>query len=305
MTSGPRSAWRNAWQAVGDSLNFALTNRIPRRALTTLAGRLARIEQPLVRAASIGLWRCFADLDLADARKSSFTSLHDCFVRELVPGARPVDADPDVLASPCDALVGACGTLDGDTLLQAKGSRYALAELLGDTPLAAALDGGAYATLRLKSSMYHRFHAPCDGRVTRVDYFAGDAWNVNPPALARVPRLYCRNERAVVRYAWAQDAPPLVLVPVAAILVASIRFRFLDVPGRVRAGGVHRFDCAGAFARGDEMGWFEHGSTIIVLVPQGFVLHEDVQCGAVMRMGRALFRRARQAPARRSGDLQC
>jgi len=93
-----------------EDINFLLTNRIPRRLVTRFVGWLSRIEQPLVRDVSIAVWRLFSDLDLSEAKKTSFRSLHDCFVRELKDGARPVDPDLAVMVSPCDAIVGACGS---------------------------------------------------------------------------------------------------------------------------------------------------------------------------------------------------
>src|SRR5262249_289240 len=182
-----------------ESLNFLLTNRVPRRPLTRFMGSLSRIEQPLVRDLSIGLWRLFCDVDLADAKKSKFASLHDCFVRELKPGARLINVDPAVLVSPCDGIVGAYGTVTDGELLQIKGRPYPLQELAGAPDWTNEYVGGRYVTLRLTAGMYHRFHAPHDCAVERVSYIPGDAFNVNPPALKRVDKLYCLNERAVVR----------------------------------------------------------------------------------------------------------
>ena len=110
--------------AANEDLNFLLTNCIPRRFATLLAGRLSRIEQPLVRNLSIWAWRLFTDLDLSDAATTSFPSLHACFTRELRPGARPIHPDPDVLVSPCDAIVGAHGAIAGTHLFQVKGLSY-------------------------------------------------------------------------------------------------------------------------------------------------------------------------------------
>ncbi len=211
-----------------EDINFLLTNRIPRRLATRWIGWLSKIENPLVARASIAIWRQFADLDLSDARQQSFASLHACFTRALKPGARPIDADARVLASPCDAIVGACGTVEGTELLQAKGFPYTLHDLLADPALVEAYRGGIYVTLRLTSSMYHRFHAPHDGTVERVTYISGDTWNVNPIALRRVERLFAKNERAVIRTRLT-NGHLVTLVPVAAILVASIRLHFLDV----------------------------------------------------------------------------
>src|SRR5579863_3210925 len=146
-----------------EDINFLLTNRIPRRRLTQLVGRLSRIERPWFCAAAIAVWRLFSDLDLSEAKTDRFKSLHECFTRELKEGARPIDANPSVLTSPCDALVGACGRVEDGMVLQAKGFPYPLVELLGgDADLVDYYRRGQFATLRLTSSMYHRFHAPYD-----------------------------------------------------------------------------------------------------------------------------------------------
>lgn len=271
-----------------DALNFALTNRIPRVALTRLFGRFSKVEQPLIRDISIGLWRRFGEVDLSDARKTAFRSLHDAFIRELRDGARPLDPRPDVLVSPCDAIVGALGRIDGDTLLQAKGMRYTLEELLGDREQAALLRDGHYMTLRITAAMYHRFHAPADCSIEGVHYFPGDTWNVNPPALARVERLYCRNERAVLSARMA-DGTPLVMVPVAAILVASLRLHCVDLTLHAGYAGPHRLDCSAHAQRGEELGWFEHGSTILLLLPRQAAVKPAVVTGQRLRMGEALF----------------
>ena len=115
-----------------EDINFLLTNRVPRRLLTRFMGWFSKIEQPLIRDLSIAVWRLFSDLDLSEAKKTRFASLHDCFIRELQDGARPVDADPAVLVSPCDAIIGACGRIEGTELLQIKGFPYTLQDLLCD-----------------------------------------------------------------------------------------------------------------------------------------------------------------------------
>jgi phosphatidylserine decarboxylase len=271
-----------------EDINFLLSNRIPRRSVTRLLGWWSRIEHPWVCNGSIALWRLFSELDLSEAKTTRFKSLHDCFTRELKPGARPIDMSSGHLVSPCDGLVGECGAIEKGTVLQAKGFPYSLRELLADPQLAEHYEGGRFATLRLTSSMYHRFHAPADCRVEQVNYISGDAWNVNPIALKRVERLYCRNERAVIRCRLASGAL-LTLVPVAAILVASIRLRFLDVLLHLRYRGPNLIPCDAALQRGEEMGWFEHGSTIIVLAPPGIRLTDRVVQGARMRMGQPLL----------------
>jgi phosphatidylserine decarboxylase len=138
--------------------------------------------------------------------------------------------------------------------------------------------------------MYHRFHAPFDCSVDKVTYVSGDTWNVNPIALNRIPKLFCKNERAVIRTQLRPSGIVVTLVPVAAILVASIRLHFLDVLLNTQYRGKTEIPCSASFCKGQEMGWFQHGSTIIVFAPRGVALCEAVQQGAVIRMGRPLMK---------------
>ena len=272
-----------------EDLNFLLTNRIPRRLLTRFMGWFSRIEQPQVRDLSLAVWRLFADLDLRDAKKTHFTSMHDCFTRELKDDARSIDRDPAVMVSPCDGIVGACGPIAGTTALQIKGFPYSLMDLLADRDLVEAFRDGRYVTIRLTSGMYHRFHAPHDARVERVTYISGDTWNVNPIALKRVERLFCRNERAVLRMRLDATGDVVALVPVAAVLVAGIRLHFLDVHRHLQRPGSNIVPCDAPLRKGAEMGWFELGSTIIVFAPKGFALCPQIVAEHRVRMGEPLL----------------
>jgi phosphatidylserine decarboxylase len=273
-----------------EDINFLLTNRIPRRLATQFIGWFSRIEQPLIRDLSIGVWRLFSDLDLREAKTTQFRSMHDCFTRQLKDGARPIDGRVDILVSPCDAIVGACGAIVGTELYQAKGFPYTLDDLLCGLDLVEAHRNGCYVTLRLTSSMYHRFHAPHDCRIEQVIYISGDTWNVNPIALKRIERLFCKNERAVVRTTLAANGQPVTLVAVAAILVASIRVHCLDGPLNLEHSGPNVMACDSQFRKGEELGWFEHGSTIIVFAPEGFALCDNIRDGATVRVGEPLMR---------------
>jgi phosphatidylserine decarboxylase len=274
-----------------EDLNFLLTNRIPRRLMTRFMGWFSRIRHPLVSVPSLWAFQFFADeLNLNEARKTRFLSLHDCFIRELKEGARRIDPDPDVLVSPCDALVGASGRIQGTELIQAKGFPYSLQDLLHDPDLVRLYTNGGYVTLRLKSNMYHRFHAPHDCRVERVTYISGDTWNVNPIALKRVERLYARNERAVIRTTLLGSGRVVTLVPIAAVLVASLRFEFLDVRLHLKYQGPNVIPCDAVLSKGQEMGRFEQGSTIIVFAPEGFELAAGLAEGSLIRMGEPLLR---------------
>jgi len=282
--------WRDRL-LLNEDLNFLLTNRIPRIAATRFMGWFSRIRSPLLARLSIALWRQFTTLDLSEAKLQRFDSLQACFTRELKPGARTVDRRPDVLASPCDAIVGAFGTVRAGQLWQAKGMGYRAEDLFGTAERAAPFEGGCYATLRLTSAMYHRFHAPADARLRHVSYLSGDAWNVNPIALKRVQALFCRNERAVLQLELS-DGTRLALVPVAAVLVASIRLHALDVLLHLRWPGPTEMPCDVDLSKGQELGWFEHGSTIIVFVPPGFEFAQGMATGQRIRMGQALLQRA-------------
>ena len=272
-----------------EDLNFLLTNRIPRRTVSRFVRWFSRIEQPLVRDISIGVWRFFSGLDLSEAASDTFRSMHDCFTRRLRPGIRPIDSRPDILVSPCDAIVGAHGSICGTALYQIKGRSYTLAELLRDDDLVSSFRDGRYVTLRLTSAMYHRFHAPHDCSVDLVSHIAGDRWNVNPPALRRVEKLYCKNERVVLRAKLAATAELLLLVPIGAVLVSGICLNFVDLDA-LKHQRPARLACPAEFRKGDEMGWFEHGSTIVVIANGRSALCDNVREGAIIRVGEPLLR---------------
>ena len=288
---GSRGHWRR-WRdhlLLNEDLNFLLTNRLPRVLLTRWMGRLSRIENPALTRLLMAVWGVFTDLDLSEALDTRFTSLQACFTRALKPGARTVDTRPDLFTSPCDAIVGACGPIEGTLVFQAKGFPYTLEDLFGDPALAAPYRDGHFVTLRLTSSMYHRFHAPQHLDVHHVTYFSGDTWNVNPIALARVERLFCKNERALIQTTLSASGHPVALVPVAAILVASLRLHWLAGLLDLSYRGPHDIPCQAHFAKGQEMGWFQHGSTILVFTPPGFALAAGVKPGQRVKMGQALM----------------
>jgi phosphatidylserine decarboxylase len=285
-------ALRAAFDAVlgQEDLNFLLTNRIPRQLATRFMGWFSRIEQPLVRDLSISAWRAFADLDLHEAKSARFRSLHECFIRELREGARPIEADPSVLVSPCDAIVGAAGRVENARVWQAKGFPYTLHDLLGEAVGTEHYRDGCYVTLRITASMYHRFHAPHDCRLKKITYFSGDTWNVNPIALKRIERLFCKNERVALEARLTLSGYPVTVVAVAAVLVASIRLHVLGERLHLGYRGPNVIDCDSVVSKGAELGWFEHGSTILVFAPRGFLLHERLREGKRVRMGEPLLR---------------
>jgi phosphatidylserine decarboxylase len=142
--------------------------------------------------------------------------------------------------------------------------------------------------------MYHRFHAPCRCEVRDLTYISGDTWNVNPIALRRIERLFCRNERAVIHARVTDSTQSIALVPVAAILVASIHLNFVRMPLTLNHKGRHRIPCRASFEKGDEMGHFRQGSTIILFGTDGLELCETVRQDSRIRMGEPMMRHRRQ-----------
>jgi phosphatidylserine decarboxylase len=149
---------RSAVARIGgqEDLNFLLTNRIPRLLLTRFMARLSKVEQPMVRAASIALWCFFCDVDLTDSPPTRFRSLHEAFTRPRRFGARQVEPNPAVIVSPCDAIIGAHGQVAAGQAYQIKGFPYALEDLIGDAALAGEFAGGWFVTLRLTAGRNER-----------------------------------------------------------------------------------------------------------------------------------------------------
>lgn len=250
-------------------------------------GKVSKIKHPWFAQPALWLWRQFADLSLHEAQKQHFNSIHDCFTRALKPGMRPL-AETALGTSPCDGILGAHGLIEDGSLLQVKGFPYAIEELLVDPVLAMKFHGHRYVTIRITASMYHRMHSPLDGVVEQVDYIHGDTWNVNPVALKRVEKLFCKNERAVLS-GKTEQGEPFAIIPVAAILVAGIR---LHCTGRVfnqNDRGPQRVRTHTPVHKGEELGWFEHGSTIVLLVPSHWKLAKGLDEGSRLFMGQALF----------------
>lgn len=275
-----------------ERINFLLTNRIPRRYATLLMGWFSKIEIRFVTKLSLFIWKRFADeLNLDESERSDFKSLHECFIRRLKPGMRDIDMHANIVTSPCDAIIGAHGTINDTQLFQTKGFPYTLMDLLADETLVERYRNGIFVTLRLKSTMYHRFHAPYNCHVSQINYISGDTWNVNPVSLKRIQKLYCKNERAVIDLQLDDSAMQVTLVPVAAILVAGIKLHCLPDVLDLRYQGPNQLQCDAAYNKGDEMGYFQHGSTIIVFANQSLRIHDDIHEGMMVKMGQPLLHR--------------
>lgn len=277
-------------QLLSEELNFLLTNRIPRRYATLFMGWFSSIKNPALAKVSIGAWRMFdKELDLSESRTQKFNSLQECFTRELKAGARQIDKRKDIIVSPSDGIVGAFGTVKHGQVYQAKGFPYQLSELIPDPILAQKYEGGTFVTLRLKASMYHRFHAPTDCTIHDVTYISGDTWNVNPIAIKRVEKLFCKNERLVMELHSSDTEQSITLVPVAAILVASMKLHAFEKPLDLRYRGPNQLSCNQSYKKGDQLGYFRHGSTIVIFASKGYRLLNHITQGQRINMGQPLF----------------
>lgn len=261
----------------------------PKSAYSTVVGLTARrtiprpLRAPIYRAfaAAVG-----ARLDEVGAPLPSFSSFGDFFARPLQAGRRPVATTP--LVWPSDGALGAAGPIDAGTLVQAKGRTYDVAALVASPNLAAALDGGEFATVYLSPRDYHRVHAPVAGTVTGYHYVPGERWPVSPVFVDRVDRLFARNERVVIELATAWG--PMAVVMVAATGVGNV---WLSAVGhdtrawRRDSAPVHH-PVTAEVAAGDELGAFLLGSTIVLLTPPGAPRLALPAVGATVRCGAAL-----------------
>jgi len=271
---------------------------LPKNAMSRAAGRIASIAWPgPIQRAQIRLFARLAGVDLEEARDdvADFATLQQFFTRALRDGARPLDGDEDVLVSPCDGAWGEAGRVEAGTLLQVKGRRYRVADLLGHAGWATAYDGGCYATFYLSPRDYHRFHTPAAGSIMRLDYLPGALWPVNSIGLEGIDGLFARNERICAELLPSGSAvgAGIVMVAVGATMVGSVRLAFDELCTNAPAGMpvTRRFDArAPTFARGQEWGHFEFGSTIVMLTPPEGPTIDPRPVGTALRLGEAIGR---------------
>lgn len=267
---------------------------LPRRMVSRLLGQVGRLHLPgpLLQAFLGWYARTYgADLSQAERPLAAYRTFADFFTRRLAPGARLQPDDPLAVTSPADGRVVEAGTVEHGQLLQAKGAPYALADLLGSVEHAARYAGGSFLTVYLAPGDYHRFHWPLTGRLTSVRHLPGDLWPVNATAVASVPRLFVRNERVALE-GRTPAGGAFACVPVGALNVGSIRLGALprlrtnrSVAGPFPAQPV---DLPGA--RGDELGWFEFGSSLVLLLAADAGRFDALPPGTVLRVGQPVGR---------------
>ncbi|MBV1840598.1 archaetidylserine decarboxylase [Photobacterium ganghwense] len=283
-----------------DNLKIGLQYCAPKQTLTQLAGKLASLKAGKLTTAVIRWFIRRYGIDMNEARNpdpAAYATFNDFFVRELKEGARPIDEDAQTLCHPADACVSQLGPVTAGQLIQAKGHTYEAVELLGgDAELAAQFDDGLFATLYLSPKDYHRVHMPCDATLRQMIYVPGELFSVNPLTAQNVPNLFARNERVVCIF--DTDFGPMAQVLVGATIVGSIETVWAGTITPPRSPRVHRWDYpadgeqAITLKKGEEMGRFKLGSTVINLFPKAAVeFVEGLEPTTPTLMGSAYARR--------------
>lgn len=265
---------------------------LPKKLLTVLMGRVAGMRGGSLTHAMVRRFVAQYGVDMAEAadpRIESYATFNDFFTRALREGARPI-ADAD-LVCPVDAAISQFGPIEHDQIFQAKGHGYSTTALLGgDAQLATRFDHGHFATLYLAPKDYHRIHMPCEGRLVRMVYVPGDLFSVNPLTARHVPGLFARNERVICVFDTAFG--PFVNVLVGATIVGSVATVWHGVVNPPRTHDLRRWDYAGrdiVLRKGEEMGRFLLGSTVVMLFPKDIVTFTaDWAPTRAVRLGEAM-----------------
>lgn len=265
---------------------------LPKQALTIFAGRLASAEDGRFTPQMIRWFAKRYGVNMEEALNpdlASYTSFNDFFTRALREDARPL-ADADFIC-PVDGAISQFGAIEHDQIIQAKGHRYSTAALVGgDKALAAQFEHGSFATLYLSPRDYHRIHMPCDGRLTRMIYVPGALFSVNPATARGVPGLFARNERVVCVF--DGEHGPFVLVLVGATIVGSMATVWHGVVNPPRSRTVrewHYQDQEIVLKKGEEMGRFLLGSTVVMLFPRSVMeFNPEWLAERAIRMGEAM-----------------
>lgn len=267
---------------------------LPKHLITALIWRIARIQHKPTKnfliTQFVNLYKVNVD-DVKLTVPDDFETFNDFFVRELEEDARPIDARPDSIVSPVDGTVSIADNILSDSLIQAKGIDYSLSDLLAtDLEQANAYIDGSFATIYLAPYNYHRVHAPFDGKLLTARYVPGDLFSVNGSTVERVDGLFRRNERLIMHFETAYG--PAALIFVGALNVGSISTPWTGEL-RPRKDGVVDIPDLSKHSRdvskGDLVGWFNMGSTVILLLPDGACnWDKDLTPGETLRVGEAI-----------------
>lgn len=266
---------------------------LPQHTLSRVVYALMRSDNEWLKNVLIRSISRMAGIDIDEAlspEPDDYASFNAWFTRELKPGARHFDPDPGVLLCPCDGRISETGSLNGGRILQAKGKDFSLQDLLANDAVCAQLDGGYFSTIYLSPRDYHRVHMPLRGHLQRMIHVPGRLFSVAPYTVRQVPGLFARNERVVSIF--ATESGPMVVVLVGAMLVSSMQTVWAGEVTPSSGKEVSVVDYQGeniALERGSEMGRFNMGSTVIVLLPKGSV--EDIPgpaAGDAVKVGQRL-----------------
>ncbi len=277
-----------------DRLFVLLQYLVPQHAISRLVHRATRVRAAWFKNALMRAFIRGFRVDMADAVESdvnAYEHFNAFFTRSLHPESRPLPGTAADLACPVDGTVSMTGQAVDGELIQAKDRRFRLDDLLGDRAMSEELSGGVFATLYLAPYDYHRIHMPADGRLTRMHFIPGRLFSVNAATVRSVPRLFARNERVVCRFETPQG--PMAMVLVGALNVGSIETVWAGevAPSKPRERRTVAYDPGINLARGEEMGRFNMGSTVIVVFPAGRVsLADGLDTGNQVRMGQTLGR---------------
>jgi phosphatidylserine decarboxylase len=275
-----------------DQTFMTLVRLLPRAALSRAVGAATRARAPagMHQVAMRRFARVYrVQLDEAEQPLEAYRTFSDFFSRGLKVGARPVDPGERVVVSPVDGAVSEAGRIENGQCVQAKGLSFPIPELLQDADAAVPFaEGGSFATLYLSPRDYHRVHAPLGGRITGWRYLPGELWPVNPTSVRSVPGLFALNERLVT---WL-DTPAgrCAVVMVGATCVGRLRAAYDDVLAQAGSPAAARtFESPISVSKGDELGRFEMGSTVILLFASGRVTWDGtLRPGSKLTMGRRI-----------------
>jgi phosphatidylserine decarboxylase len=267
----PDSGHASPSASFGDRLFALLQYVLPKQLLSRFIYRLMRSETPFIKRLIITHFLRGYQVNMAEAIQSdalAYRSFNDFFTRALRPGVRPVALEEDAIASPVDGTLSQRGPLNGESLLQAKGCHYSLTELLaGDAEAIDAYRGGTFSCIYLAPYNYHRIHMPVAGRLRNTVHVPGDLFSVNAATVRAVPRVFARNERVICDFDTAFGRMALILV--GALFVGSMQTVHcgeINPPPRRRKSPTAIATGAGReFAKGEELGRFNMGSTVILL----------------------------------------
>ncbi|GAX88680.1 archaetidylserine decarboxylase [Effusibacillus lacus] len=269
---------------MSDQFRFLLVRLLPKKAISRLAGHFAK--SPVSRFL-IPFYARFFQVDLEEAEKpiGEYQSLTEFFTRRLRAGARPVAAGEDILTAPVDGVVSQFGLIQEGTLLQAKGVTYSLEQLLGDARKAESYEGGMYLTIYLSPRDYHRIHTCLKGTVSGYSYIPGSLYPVNPLGVRNVPGLFARNERLTTYL--TSPFGEYAIVKVGATIVGSVQVVYdKKLSTNVRNGQpAHETVNGPLLEKGDELGLFRFGSTVVCLFQPGMAKLDPLQEGQFVRMG--------------------